>query len=92
MRSWELFRQDGLLEKGECFLLLMSLYGTRMASLRWQRHHMRVLRTHGWSPSKVMPGFFHHRDPAGTCSWHGNDFMADGSDALLDQPDRVMNR
>ena len=49
--------QDGLLEKGECFLLLKAL------------------------KSKVMPGFFHHRDPAGTCGCHGDDFMAEGSDA-----------
>ena len=26
--------RDGLLEKGECFLLLKVLYGTRMASMR----------------------------------------------------------
>ena len=82
--------QDGLLEKGECFLLLKALYGTRMASKRWQRHYMRVLRTHGWTASKVMPGFFHHRDPAGTCGCHGDDFMAEGSDALLDRLDRAM--
>ena len=67
--------QDGLLEKGECFLLLKPLYGTRMASKRWQRHYMRVLRTHGWSASRVMLGFFHH----------GDDFMAEGSDVLLDR-------
>ena len=51
---------------------------------------MRVLRTHGRSASKVMPGFFHHRDPAGTCGCHGDDFMTEGSDALLDRLDRVM--
>ena len=51
---------------------------------------MRVLRMHGWNASKVMPGFFHHRDPAGTCGCHGDDFMAEGSDALLDRLDRVM--
>ena len=51
---------------------------------------MRVLRTHGWSASKVMLGFFHHRDLAGTCGCHGDDFMADGSDVLLDRQDRVM--
>ena len=67
--------QDGLLEKRECFLLLKALYGTRMASKR-QRHYMRVLRTHGWTASKMMSGFFHHRDPAGTCGCHGDDFMA----------------
>ena len=49
---------------------------------------MRVLRTH--SASKVMPGFFHHRDPAGTGGCHGDDFMAEGSDVLLDRLDRVM--
>ena len=75
--------QDGLLEKGECFLLLKALYGTRMASKRWQRHCMRVLRSHGWSASKVMPGFFHHKDPAGKCGCHRDDFMAEGSDVLL---------
>ena len=78
-----------LLEKEECFLLLKALYGTRMASKRWRRHYMRVFRTHGWRASKVMPGFFHHRDPAGTCGCHGDDFMAEGSDALLDRLDRV---
>ena len=36
--------QEGLLERGECFLLLKALHGTRMASKRWQRHYMRVLR------------------------------------------------
>ena len=82
--------QDGLLEKGECFLLLKALYGARMASKRWQRHHMRVLRTHVWCLSNVMPGFFHHRDPAGTCGCHGDDFMVEGSDVLLDRVDRVM--
>ena len=82
--------QDGLLEKGECFLMLKALYGTPMASKRWQRHHMRVLRTNGLIVSKVMPGFFHHRDPAGTCGCHGDDFMAEGSDVLLDRLDRVM--
>ena len=77
--------QDGLLEKGECFLLLKALYGFRMASKRWQRHYIRVLGTHGWIATKVMSGFFHHRDPAGTCGCHGDDFVAEGSDALLDQ-------
>ena len=72
--------QDGLLEKGKCFLLLKALYGTRMASKRWKR----------WNTNRVMPGFFHHRDPAGTCRCHGDDFMAEGSDALLDRLDRVM--
>ena len=38
-----------------------------------------------------MLGFFRHRDPAGTCGGHGDDFMAEGSDALLDRLDRVMN-
>ena len=79
-----------LLEKEECFLLLKALYGTRMASKRWRRHCMRVFRTHGWRASKVMLGFFHHRDPAGTCGCHGDGFMAEGSDALLDRLDRVM--
>ena len=50
---------------------------------------MRVVRMHGWSSTKVMPGFF-HRDPAGTCTCHGDDFLAEGSDALLVRIDRVM--
>ena len=50
---------------------------------------MRVLRTHGRIASKVILGFFHHRDPAGTWGCHGDDFMAEGSDALLDRLDRV---
>ena len=58
--------QEGMLERGECFMLLKALYGTRMASKQWQRHCMRVVRTNGWSANKVMLGFFHHRDPAGT--------------------------
>ena len=45
---------EGMLERGECFLLLMALYCARMASKRWQRHCMRVLKKHGWSSSKVM--------------------------------------
>ena len=40
--------------------------------------------------NKVMPGFIHHKDAAGTCGCHGNDFMAEGSDALLDRRDQVM--
>ena len=36
--------QDGLLEKGERFLLLKAHYGTRLVSRRWQRHYMTVLR------------------------------------------------
>ena len=51
---------------------------------------MRVLRTHGWNASKVMPRFFHHRDLARTCGCHGDDCMAEGSDALLGRLDRVM--
>ena len=31
-----------------------------------------------------------HRDPAGTCGCHGDDFMAEGSYVLLDRLDRVM--
>ena len=81
--------QDGLLEKGERFLLLKAPYGIRMASKQWQQHYMRVLRTHGWTASKVVPRFFHHREPTGTCGCHGDDFMAEGSDALLDLLDRV---
>ena len=54
-----------------------------MASKRWQRHHMRVLRTHGSSFS------FTTKDPAGTCGCHGDDFMAEGSDVLLDRLDQV---
>ena len=57
---------------------------------RWQRHYTRVLRTYRWSASKVMLGFFHHRDRAGTCGCHGDDFMAESSDALRDQLDRVV--
>ena len=49
--------QESLLERGECFLLLKALCGTRTASKRWQRHHTRVLRTLGWSASKVMLAF-----------------------------------
>ena len=86
----EVVLQDGLLEKGECFLLLKALYGTRMASKRWQRHHMRVLRTHWCSASEVMFGFFHHRDPAGTADVTETIFMAEGSDVLLDRLDRVV--
>ena len=33
---------------------------------------------------------FHHRDPATTCGCHGDDFMAEGSDALVDRLYRVM--
>ena len=60
-----------------------------MASKQCQLHDVRVLRTHGWSASKVMLGFFHHRDPAGTCGCHGDDCMAQNSDVLLDRLDRV---
>ena len=81
---------EDMLERGECFLLLKALCGTRMASNRWQRHNMIVLKKHGWSSSKMMPGFYHHRDLAGTCGCHGDDFMAEGSDALLDWLDRFM--
>ena len=82
--------QDSLLESGECFLLLKALYGTRTASRQWQRQYMRVLRMNRWTASKVMPDFFHHHEPVGTCGCHGDDFMAEGSDALWDQLDRVM--
>ena len=37
-----------------------------------------------------MPGFFHHRDLAGTCGCQGDDFLAEGSDALRDRLDLVM--
>ena len=40
-----------------------------------------------------MLGFFHHRDPAGTDACNGcrgDDFMAEGSDALLERLNRVM--
>ena len=82
--------QEGPLERGECFLLPKALYVTRMASKWWQRYYMRVFRTHGWSASKVMPGFFHQRDSARTCGCYGDDFMAEGSDVRLDRLDRVM--
>ena len=85
----EVLPQDGLLEEGECFLLLKALYGTRMASRRWQRHYMRVLRLNGWTASKMMLGFFHHQEPAGTCGCHGEYFITEGSDALMDKLDRV---
>ena len=45
---------------------------------------MIVLKMHGRSSSQAMLGFFHHRDLAGTCGCHGDNFMAEGSDALLD--------
>ena len=51
---------------------------------------MRVLRTHGWTASKVMPVLPYHQDPAVTCGCHGDDFLAQGSDALLDRLDRTM--
>ena len=85
----EVVPQEGLLRRGECLLLLKTLYGTRMASKRWKRHYISVLRTHGWSASKVMLGFFHNRDPAGTCGCHGDDFMAEGRDGLLDRLNRA---
>ena len=50
--------QGGLLEKRERPLVLKALYGTWMASKRWQRHHMRMLGTHEWTASKTMPSFF----------------------------------
>ena len=37
-----------------------------------------------------MLGLFHYRDPAGACGCHGDDFMAEGSDVLVDRLDRVM--
>ena len=71
--------QGGLLEKRERPLVLKALYGTWMASKRWQRHHMRMLGTHEWTASKTMPSFFQHRNHAGTCGCHGSD-MTEGSD------------
>ena len=84
--------QDGLLDGKRG--VFPAVEGT--TALGWlqsggsDRHYMRVLRTHGWKASKVTSGFFHHRDPAETCGCHGDDFMAEGSDALLDRLDRVM--
>ena len=71
---------------GERKVLLVA-DGTRMASKRCQRRDMRVLRTHGWTASKVMPGFFHQRvDATETISW------LKGSDALLNRLDRANER
>ena len=52
--------QGGLLEKRERPLVLKALYGSWMASKRWQRHHMRMLGTQEWKASKTMPSFFQH--------------------------------
>ena len=78
-----IFPQGGLLEKRGSPLVLKALYGTWMASKRWQRHHMRMLGTHEWTASRTMPSFFQHRDHAGTCGCHGSDIMAEGSDEAV---------
>ena len=85
------YPSDGLLDRGECFLLLKALYGTRKASKRWQQHYTRVLKGYGWVASSVVPGIFHHRNPAGTCGCHGDDFMAEGDDDLLTRLDTIMS-
>ena len=59
-----IYPQGGLLERRERPLVLKALYGTWMASKRWQRHHMRMLGTHEWTASKTMPSFFQHRNHA----------------------------
>ena len=75
--------QGGLLEKRECPLVLKTLYGTLMASKRWQRHYMRMLGTQEWTASRTIPSFFQHRDHAGTCGCHGSNTMAEGSDEAV---------
>ena len=74
--------QDGLLEKGECFLVEGTLwhsngFETVAATLHESTQNARMEREQGnaWilSPQR-----------------HGDDFMAEGSDAPLDRLDRVM--
>ena len=81
--------QGGLLEKRKRPLVLTALYGTWMASKRWQRHHMRMLGTHEWTASKTMPSFFQHRNHAETCGCHRSDIMTEGSDEAV-QAGRVL--
>ena len=54
--------------------------------------YTRVLKKHGWVASKVMAGIFHHKDPSGTCGCHGDDFLAEGGNALLDKLDNIMSQ
>ena len=54
------YPSDGLLDRGECFLLLKALYGTRKASKRWQQHYTRVLKSRdmaGWQAQSCLESF-----------------------------------
>ena len=82
--------QDGLLERGECFLLLKAPNGTRMASKRWQRHWESAQNARVECEQSDAWFSFTTETPAGTCRCHGDDFMAEGSDVLMDRLDRVM--
>ena len=64
VKSWGFLFKAACWRRGERPLVLKALYGTWMASKRWQRHHMRMLGTHEWTASKTMPSFFQHRNHA----------------------------
>ena len=86
----EVTLQDGgLLEKGDCFLLLKALHGTRMALKRWQRHYASAQNERVESEQSDA-WFLPSPRPCWNVWCFGDDFMAEGSDALLGRLDRVM--
>jgi hypothetical protein len=88
-----------LCPKGYCWRLKKALYGTRKASTLWQQTVIDVLVEGGWSSSQAFPSTFYKPKLApedeqpedGTLTCHGDDFLAEGSTAVLDELGDLLN-
>ena len=70
--------------------LLKAMYGTQVASSRWQRLVRETLCDGHWKVLTCVPCVTHNETEDSLVMFHGDDFLAEGHDSSLDKLDEVL--
>ena len=70
--------------------LLKAMYGTQVASSRWQRLVRETLCDGHWKVLTCVPCVAYNKTEDSLVTFHGDDFLAEGHDSSLDKLDEVL--
>ena len=70
--------------------LLKAMYGTQVASSRWQRLVRETLCDGHWKVLTYVPCVAYNETEDSLVMFHGDDFLAEGHDSSLDKLDEVL--
>ena len=71
--------------------LLNAMYGTQVASSRWERLVRERLCDRHWKVLTSVPRVAYNETEDSSVVFHGDDFLAEGHDSSLDKLDTVLD-